>query len=1237
MTYSIPISEAMRAALSDHTKRYIKVTVTHDSSPVVFFPTKISGNASEEFQSWNIQLKNYGEYSEGLFADDLATVSFSYNNSEWITMTTGYVSPEGMNREQGYVSDDIVSFDLVDRTKGKGTKRKPSSTVFAALKICDPSDASNSILHRLGSLMGITSFDAGLIQDVKDIVTLGEQVVWSELKLLRDAYKACLYFDYLGRLRFHSPLETGWTDPESEWTFVADPSHTLDSYSSRVIGKVRRTYNQVSCNRATSNLNLYEQRSLRVIYRDTTNWNGDLSQCSIVIQPGATYPESGVLSLNYKDPLTSEEYPYATNIQTPTIGQDKTFDICYSGGNLELISFNGSTSATSQQPGASQIILKNTGALACEIIKFEVRGEPFFQLSENKVEEVDSIISDEVDYVDLPVEGKYATSVEQIDKVLARHVEEGKVRTRHFSFASIFLPQIQREMVCTYIDVDGSEIACKVTTYSHKASGKTLDTMKTYVELDEVLSYVPSYNPRHEVTQPNIIPPQKGEDGAPGSSAKAVIINYDSDGLPVTSRGVPKISSIRFTLSLQNLLITQASDVSWVCSDPEVTLVSVPGDIYSVDLDTSEVSVDSFTVTATVSGIMGLVGISKRADGKPAPYNFRGVTVVPTETPMGEPLVAGDYFLWAASNAPAGSTTDPVIDYPALTKGEIYEYNGTVWLKSANGDLVLTLADSFADLSNDVDDTVLGNVIMKKLIALKAIINELSVLEIFLKRVGGRVGCIHSDMYLPDGTRNPLSMAKRGVYLSADGIFKAIDAELIGSLLTGDDAPLARIGIRDQVGIMEAPIHTGSGLDDFSIVSDGKIAGIFEIKITGINDFTDLSASWWQPVVSMSDTYWQNAKTNSSGLTVVVGNNGKIMYSTGLESWTVLQVGYPYQHIYGIAVNASGRFVINGYVTFSKYSDDGVNWFNANMSVDHGTYAGVAVNSAGLFVAMTQTGYVTRSSSGDSWSTPASIGASYFSDVYCDRHDRFFAVGSAGIWYSDDGVNWYKASETSGNPWRGIAENGSVYVVAGPAGLVAYSTDGLSWSAAFAPTGNTNYFTKVALGNDGMLVALHNYEYCYTYNGSTWYTVATDRVNGFIGCNRIGRFFYAGQTTRQTLNGADKESHRIQTGGAWGAWTAAARIPLNKLISFPSHDVIAQFANRVGHTINDIWAFEQKEIRGLVIVDSNGTEFFAASDNIVSVKQQMEVSANLPTAAALASLPLWSVYRDGDILKVKTS
>ena len=55
--------------------------------------------------------------------------------------------------------------------------------------------------------------------------------------------------------------------------------------------------------------------------------------------------------------------------------------------------------------------------------------------------------------------------------------------------------------------------------------------------------------------------------------------------------------------------------------------------------------------------------------------NLRGVTTVPTTTPDGDGLITGDYFLWAGA-------TDAT-----YTKGEIYEYNGTEWVKSTNGNL----------------------------------------------------------------------------------------------------------------------------------------------------------------------------------------------------------------------------------------------------------------------------------------------------------------------------------------------------------------------------------------------------------------------------------------------------------------------------------------------------------------------------------------------------------------------
>ena len=103
--------------------------------------------------------------------------------------------------------------------------------------------------------------------------------------------------------------------------------------------------------------------------------------------------------------------------------------------------------------------------------------------------------------------------------------------------------------------------------------------------------------------------------------------------------------------------------------------------------------------------------------GDKTPHNFGGVDYVPTETPSGEALVVGDYFLWA--------DTTTVIDGFTYQKGVIYEYDGTAWEVSTNGDLVMTLFDSFADLANDVDSTIIGNAVIKKLVAIDAFIKNL--------------------------------------------------------------------------------------------------------------------------------------------------------------------------------------------------------------------------------------------------------------------------------------------------------------------------------------------------------------------------------------------------------------------------------------------------------------------------------------------------------------------------------
>lgn len=257
--------------------------------------------------------------------------------------------------------------------------------------------------------------------------------------------------------------------------------------------------------------------------------------------------------------------------------------------------------------------------------------------------------------------------------------------------------------------------------------------------------------------------------GIEGESARLLTILASSTIIPVSSRGVPRIAEITLTAELQNIDMPVGGLV-WTSSQPGLVLTIV--DAHSVKFDTLDVDVESLTIQVEAGAFSASLTIVKLADGKPAPINFGGVDYVPTETPSGEALVVGDYFLWA--------NTTQEINGIVYKKGQVYEYNGNSWAVSSNGDLVMTILNSYAELDDD-DETVLPFQVIKTMVAIKAFVKELFAQFIKLHEGGG----IYSDYYLPDGAKNPLSTAENGLFLSASGIAQLYRATMVDVLIKG--------------------------------------------------------------------------------------------------------------------------------------------------------------------------------------------------------------------------------------------------------------------------------------------------------------------------------------------------------------------------------------------------------------------------------------------------------------------
>nr|WP_319775950.1 hypothetical protein [uncultured Sphaerochaeta sp.] len=271
---------------------------------------------------------------------------------------------------------------------------------------------------------------------------------------------------------------------------------------------------------------------------------------------------------------------------------------------------------------------------------------------------------------------------------------------------------------------------------------------------------------------------EQGEQGVEGESAKGVQLFFSSDTLPTTSRGVPKIGIITCTALPQNLTVTQASDITWQCTDSAVTLTPKENDIFSVEIDTSEVSVSSFYITAIIGDYGITRGINVVADGKPAPIYFGKLTALPQATPQGEPLVDGDYFMVGEQFVEGGVT------YKLAT---LWEYDSGSWVLSTDKAKALNAMGDFASIAEQAEDGIFCRVIAKEVYAQTAVIEE-----IFSKNITvTEDGSVGSEDFTEDSQGvptsgfmfdNPLTpTGRRGRVRSHGGIFN--DATILGTIL----------------------------------------------------------------------------------------------------------------------------------------------------------------------------------------------------------------------------------------------------------------------------------------------------------------------------------------------------------------------------------------------------------------------------------------------------------------------
>lgn len=221
--------------------------------------------------------------------------------------------------------------------------------------------------------------------------------------------------------------------------------------------------------------------------------------------------------------------------------------------------------------------------------------------------------------------------------------------------------------------------------------------------------------------------------------------------------------------------------------------------------------------------------------------------------------------------------------------------------------------------------------------------------------------------------------------------------------------------------------------------------------------------------------------TSGNGSIVAVGVSGGVLTSVDGKTWkSAFNTGAGmYSVCYG-----NGRFVFVGEY-FAGYTTDLSTWINQSSSVAssalyHIFYGDNRFLAAGMDTAL-------ETPDGSTWQvcTPGTgiyQGGIYVNGIFtivADNYSVRYSTGDLLAWYnSNQGVN-----TDVPNIMFGIAYGNGIYVIAGGAGQIARSTNGLNWTNI---TVSSSDLLDITYGNGKFVAVEMNGRIWYSADGITW-------------------------------------------------------------------------------------------------------------------------------------------------------
>ena len=275
--------------------------------------------------------------------------------------------------------------------------------------------------------------------------------------------------------------------------------------------------------------------------------------------------------------------------------------------------------------------------------------------------------------------------------------------------------------------------------------------------------------------------------------------------------------------------------------------------------------------------------------------------------------------------------------------------------------------------------------------------------------------------------------------------------------------------------------------------------------------------------------------TYANDMFVAVGGSGRMAWSQDGVTWTAVT-----NSTFGnIQINrityGNGRFVAAGWNGRMAWSQDGVTWTAvSNSTFDTNRILGITYAND-MFVAVGNSGRMAWSQDGVTWADITATDSTFANNIngITYGNDRFVAVGDSGrMAWSQDGVTWTAVTGGTGtgtnptdpgnstfgaNRIDRITYGNSRFVATGVSGRMAWSQDGVTWTAVADSTFDTNVISGITYGNGRFVAVGQNGRMAWSQDGVTWTAVTggtgTNPVdvpgNSTFGANQIQNITYS--------------------------------------------------------------------------------------------------------------------------------